>query len=93
MPKFVLDDVYVTGYLRELLGLRPFYLNLRYSYDEKSYMKWLHSKPALPLPYLFASIETVNPEWQTLMKDLWMKTLSIHMTNTTDKAKNSNFDQ
>jgi hypothetical protein len=51
----------VTGYLRELLGLRPFYLNLRYTYEEKSYLKWLHSKQPLPLPYLFASVETSNP--------------------------------
>ena len=61
IPKFKLDDIYVTGYLRELLGLRPFYLNLRYTYEEKSYLKWLHSKQPLPLPYLFASVETANP--------------------------------
>jgi len=100
IPKFWLDDIYVTGYLRELLGLRPFYLNLRYAYDEKSYLKWLHSKQPLPLPYLFASIEMTNPEWQIVLKQLWLKTLTIHLgktstpaTSTTPSAPTSEISQ
>lgn len=36
-----IDDVYVTGILRELAHVEPFYLNLRYLYDPEEYRKWL----------------------------------------------------
>ncbi|CAL8126374.1 unnamed protein product [Orchesella dallaii] len=36
-----IDDVYVTGILRELAHVEPFYLNLRYSYEPEEYRKWL----------------------------------------------------
>lgn len=39
-----IDDVYVTGILRELAHVEPFYLNLRYAYDPEEYRKWLSSK-------------------------------------------------
>lgn len=39
---FWIDDVYVTGILRELAHIQePFYLNLRYSFNEAQYRKWL----------------------------------------------------
>lgn len=36
-----IDDVFVLGILRELAGVEPFYLNLRYSYEPDRYRKWL----------------------------------------------------
>ena len=36
------DDVYILGFLREHLEVQPFYLNLRYSYEEEPYLKWLN---------------------------------------------------
>lgn len=36
-----IDDVFVTGILREKAHVEPFYLNLRYSYEPEDYRKWL----------------------------------------------------
>lgn len=38
---FWIDDVFVTGILRELAEIEPFYLNLRYLYDPEEYRNWL----------------------------------------------------
>jgi hypothetical protein len=40
---FWIDDVFVTGILRELIAIEPFYLNLRYTYETRKYRKWLDS--------------------------------------------------
>ena len=45
------DDVYMTGMVREYLGVSPFYLNLRYTYELGRPTKWLHSKKKKPLLY------------------------------------------
>jgi len=39
---FWIDDVYITGILRELANIEPFYLNLRYSYEPQQYRRWLN---------------------------------------------------
>lgn len=38
---FWIDDVFVTGILREIAEIEPFYLNLRYLYDPEEYRNWL----------------------------------------------------
>ena len=78
------DDIFITGLLREQLGIKPFYLNLRYSYDNTNYLKWLQGSGMpdnvniQPLPYLFVKIETHNPGWQEEWKRLWEKTIRVH---------------
>lgn len=78
VPKFWNGDIYVTGLIRQALGISPKYLNLRYSNDEQSYLKWLESKSTLPLPYIFVPLNASNPDGMTnVSKRLWTKTISI----------------
>ena len=53
MPTLWIDDVYMTGLVREYLRVSPFYLNLRYTYELGRPTKWLHSKKKKPLPFIF----------------------------------------
>ena len=39
--------------VREHLGVSPFYLNLRYTYEMSRPHKWLISKSFQPLPFIF----------------------------------------
>ena len=47
------DDVYMTGVVREHLGISPFYLNQRYTYELDRPIKWVVSKKTQPLPFIF----------------------------------------
>ena len=47
------DDVYMTGVVREHLGISPFYLNQRYTYELDRPIKWVLSKKNQPLPFIF----------------------------------------
>ena len=67
------------GLLREKLNVKPFYLNLRYSYDDTNYLRWLqdYNKPAnlldRPMPYLFVKINTTTlpiPFFSLILFDL-----------------------
>ena len=84
------DNIYIMGVLREKLNIKPFYLNLRYSYEEKNYLKWLqgHGKQAnvlsQPLPYLFVRINTKNLDWRQIYKQLWSKTIAVHAAESSD---------
>lgn len=97
VPQTAPEEMYITGFLREYLNIKPFYLNLRYTYDEQTYLRWLLGRMTLPLPYLFAK---VSPEtsvkmsvesdsvkidrmlnWIDVVKELWNKTLRIHNGN------------
>ena len=74
------------GLLREKLHIKPFYLNLRYSYDDQNYLRWLQgsSNPTninpRPLPYMFVRINTKQLGWANVCKQLWMKSLEIQGT-------------
>ena len=48
-----LDDVYMTGLVREYLGISPFYLNQRYTYELDRPIKWVVSNKNQPLPFIF----------------------------------------
>ncbi len=78
VPKIADDSVYVMGFLREYLGLRPFYLNLRYTREEKAFLRWLRGRTGLPFPYLFAKMDTEKPDWKEVFRALWDKTLGIY---------------
>ena len=47
----------MTGHLRQRLGVKPFYLNLRYTRDLQACLRWLNGRTTLPLPYLFAGLD------------------------------------
>jgi len=77
VPAIWPDDVYMTGLVREYLGISPFYLNLRYTYELGRPLKWLHSKKMKPLPFIFVvpelSSSPSSRSWADLMRSLWWK--------------------
>ena len=79
------------GLLREKLNVKPFYLNLRYSYDDTNYLRWLqdYNKPAnlldRPMPYLFVKLNTTKWGWQDTSKRLWEKTIQVHLIKNGNK--------
>merc|ERR1739844_729244 len=72
------DDAFITGQLREAVGVQPLYLNPRYTYEEPSILKWLENSNGLPLPYLFAKVKSTKDKWSTIMRRLWKQTLLVH---------------
>ena len=56
-----LDDVYMTGLVREYLGISPFYLNQRYTYELDRPISWLVSKKTQPLPFIFVVSNSKDP--------------------------------
>ena len=72
------DDAFITGQLREAIGIQPLYLNPRYTYEEPSILKWLDNSNGLPLPYLFAKVKSTKDKWSTVMRRLWKQTLLVH---------------
>jgi len=90
---FWIDDVYVTGLLREVIRLDPFYLNLRYSYEPEEYRKWLNDwQPGRQrkIPFMIVHVDR-GVKFGEEMNDLWRKTLRVWSTspNTTDSASSS----
>lgn len=72
------DDVFITGYLRQSLGIdSPRFLNPRYTYDQTSIQKWLKNPNGLPLPWIFVG----GVRNAQLMRRLWKKTLLVHGQN------------
>ncbi len=73
-----IDDVFVTGVMRELVRQEPFYLNLRYSYDLKDYQAWLDdTTPAHRLrkiPFIFVHVDR-GGSYSEEMARLWRRTL------------------
>lgn len=78
ISKFWIDDIYVTGMLREALGISPFYLNLRYTYDPNRAERWLIQGKMVPLPFLFVALDISDGKWTQLAKKLWIKSMYIH---------------
>lgn len=80
MDAVIPDDVYMTGMIREYLHISPFYLNLRYSYEQGRARRWLNSlQPFTPLPFIFVvhSVIAQNRDWTELARSLWDKTVRI----------------
>jgi len=81
VPALWIDDVYMTGMVREYLGVSPFYLNLRYTYELGRPIKWLHSKKKKPLPFIFVvpemSSSSNSRTWSDLARSLWLKSEQI----------------
>ena len=85
MPALWVDDVYMTGMVREYLGVSPFYLNLRYTYELGRPTKWLYSKKKKPLPFIFvvpdlsssSTIRSPSRSWADLARSLWSKSEQI----------------
>lgn len=84
----------MLGFLREYLNVHPFYLNLRYAHEEEPYLKWLNRPlqleqglPDLPLPYLFARVDTMKEGWKALALGLWKKTVRVHHKNSSENKQ------
>ena len=60
VQRIPLDDIYMTGMVREYLDVSPFYLNPRYTYEMSRPYKWLKSSNFQPLPFIFVVPESKN---------------------------------
>jgi len=77
-----LDDIYMTGMVREYLEVSPFYLNPRYTYEMSRPYKWLKSSNFQPLPFIFVVPESKNERsWSTIMQEIWKKSEKIQRNN------------
>jgi len=73
-----LDDIYMMGMVREYLGISPFYLNLRYTYELSRPYKWLKRENFQPLPFLFVVSDSKDKRnWSETVKMLWEKSKRI----------------
>jgi len=80
VPSLLIDDVYMTGLVREYLGVSPFYLNLRYTYELDRPTKWLHSNKNKTLPFIFVvNGSTSNRDWSEMVRSLWNKSEDIQL--------------
>jgi len=78
VPPIPLDDIYMMGMVREYLGISPFYLNLRYTYELSRPYKWLKRKNFQPLPFLFVVSDSKDKRnWSEAVKKLWEKSKRI----------------
>ena len=73
---FWIDDVYVTGVLRELVEKEPFYLNLRYSYEPEEYRKWLMDRKPRKIPFMIVHVER-GSKFSKEMNHMWRKTMRV----------------
>lgn len=73
---FWIDDVYVTGVLRELVEKEPFYLNLRYSYEPAEYRKWLADRRQRKMPFMIVHVER-GSKFSKEMNHMWRKTMRV----------------
>jgi len=72
-----LDDVYMTGLVREYLGISPFYLNQRYTYELDRPIKWVVSNKNQPLPFIFVVSNSKETRWPETVKKLWRKSEQV----------------
>merc|ERR1711962_547170 len=77
VPSLRMDDVYMTGLVRERLGVSPFYLNLRYSYQQARARKWVRSSKRSPLPFIFVVSSGDDRDWPELVRSLWRKSTEL----------------
>jgi len=73
-----MDDVYMTGIVRQKLKVSPFYLNLRYTYQTEQAEKWVRSRKRSPLPFIFVVPPSKDrSRWPHLVREMWEKTQEI----------------
>jgi len=73
-----MDDVYMTGIVRQKLKVSPFYLNLRYTYQTEQADKWVRSRKRSPLPFIFVVPPSKDrSRWPHLVREMWQKTQEI----------------
>jgi beta-1,3-galactosyltransferase 1 len=71
-----IDDVFVTGVLPAVLGLKHKSMGLKFTYHHHRLRSWVKSKDNKVNPYLVSDIGDVQ-DWQELMKQLWEKTRRV----------------
>jgi len=73
-----MDDVFMTGIVRQKMKVSPFYLNLRYTYQTDQAEKWVRSRKRSPLPYIFVVPPNKDrSKWPRLVREMWRKTEEI----------------
>lgn len=74
-PALWIDDVYVTGLLARAVRAHHFYLNLRYSNQQRqTETEWSATNSTL-LPYIVTELDTSRPDWRQMAERMWNKTL------------------
>jgi len=87
VQRIPLDDIYMTGMVREYLDVSPFYLNPRYTYEMSRPYKWLKSSNFQPLPFIFVVPESKNERsWSTIVQEIWKKSEKIQRNNFLKKG-------
>ncbi|XP_076056213.1 uncharacterized protein LOC143034153 [Oratosquilla oratoria] len=77
------DDVWITGVLAEAIGVTPYYLNLRYTYDPDELTEWLERARAdAPPPYMVAHLDPSRPDWRRTVERLWSHAQEAHKAKT-----------
>ena len=71
-----IDDVFVTGVLPAVIGLKHKSMGLKFTYDHDRLRSWSKRRDLKPNPYLVSDIGDAH-DWQPLMKTLWEKTLRV----------------
>jgi len=78
MERVAMDDVFMTGIVRQKMKVSPFYLNLRYTYQTDQAEKWVRSRKRSPLPYIFVVPPNKDrSKWPSLVREMWRKTEEI----------------
>lgn len=78
MERVAMDDVFMTGIVRQKMKVSPFYLNLRYTYQTDQAEKWVKSRKRSPLPYIFVVPPNKDrSKWPSLVREMWQKTEEI----------------
>merc|ERR1711899_318700 len=78
VERVAMDDVFMTGIVRQKLKVSPFYLNLRYTYQTDQAEKWVRSRKRSPLPYIFVVPPNKDrSKWPRLVREMWQKTEEI----------------
>jgi len=72
-----IDDVFVTGVIREIIGVEPYYMNLRYTYEPQNYRKWLQERKTLrKIPFMIVHVER-GRKLKEEMQHLWNKSVRV----------------
>lgn len=77
VPRMRIDDVFVTGILRDAIRVSPLRLNVHYTDDESKLLVWASSGTGANVcPWIFGLLTT---SWmQKKVNSLWNRTKSVH---------------
>lgn len=71
---------WLTGRVRKSAGISPVYLNIRYSHDEVSVMRWLRSPIQSPSPFIFVHLPQFSFRiWSQMCREMWRKSRNLQI--------------